>query len=179
MIEPPCGDATPDQMMVCRIAGAERFVDDHAAALTHQQARRARQLVARPDAGGGPAFIMLLAGSLPSLKSKPLHAPSPSTALVARAQVRLHAERMDAAEQQHVAAVVVQLTRQQARRDLDHVCGQSELLHRACGFEAEPRAAEHGRRLRLLRVGFSIVIQVVDGAVRKRARACRCPPSEA
>src|SRR2546430_452435 len=126
-------------------ARAELRIDHDPAARANLEAGRARQLVARPDAGrdddhvddevvaGGEAEAGDRIGAEDRLRLHP--------------GVDVHAERRDLPPQ-HFAAGGVDLARHESRGELDDVHLEAEIVDGLRRFEAEEPAADDGRAAR-------------------------------
>ncbi len=79
----------------------------------------------------------------------------------------MNAEPLDGAPQD-LAAGGVDLTRHEARRDLDDVGLEAEIAHRLGGLEPEQSAADDGRAARARRPGADRV-EILDRAIDEHA----------
>src|SRR5438067_1306624 len=147
------------------VARAELRIDHDPAAGANLEAGRARQLVARPDAGrdddhvddevvaGGEAEAGDRIGAEDRLRLHP--------------GVDVHAERRDLPPQ-HFAAGGVDLARHEPRGELDDVYLEAEIVDGLRRFEAEEPAADDGRAARSRAPGADRV-QVLDRPVDEHA----------
>lgn len=148
-----------------RIARSERVVHDDPTARADLEPGDARDLVARHDAGRDDDHLALEEAVVVELDSSHLGvADEPPRHL---AEVERDAERLDLLLED-LRSALIDLTRHEARRQLDDVGAEPSFLYGARGFEPEEPASDD-RAARDARASSHDRVQVLDGAVDEDA----------
>ena len=148
------------------VARAQAVVDDDAAARADLDPRGARELVARANAGRDDHHVERRSLRRPRSRC-PRRRPSPRICAMRLSTWTCDAELADRPLEEGRGGDV-ELSRHEARGDLDHVRLEPRVEHGPRGLEPEESAADDRRAPRARRVGEDR-LEVLDGAVDEDA----------